>query len=101
MDNIIDNIMQSKMTIDGNGDKFWIVNNKLHRTDGPAVVWTDGSKFWYVNNKLHRTDGPAIEFASGNIIWRLYGTYLTFGAWLDQNTELTDDEKVMFKLQYG
>jgi hypothetical protein len=36
-----------------NGDKFWCLNDKLHRVDGPACEYADGSKLWYVDgNKL-------------------------------------------------
>ena len=35
---------------------------KLHREDGPAKQLTDGTTMWYFNNKLHRTNGPAVEY---------------------------------------
>jgi hypothetical protein len=28
-------------------------------------IYDDGDKFWYLNGKYHRTDGPAIEWANG------------------------------------
>ena len=34
-----------------NGDKFWWLNGKLHREDGPAVEYADGGKSWYLNDK--------------------------------------------------
>ena len=34
-----------------NGDKFWYLNDELHREDGPAIEWADGSKSWYLNGK--------------------------------------------------
>ena len=34
-----------------NGDKYWYLNGKLHREDGPAVEYANGSKFWYLNGK--------------------------------------------------
>jgi antitoxin component YwqK of YwqJK toxin-antitoxin module len=42
----------------------WVVNDELHRLDGPAFIWynEDGSiknEHWYVNGKNHRIDGPA------------------------------------------
>jgi len=45
----------------------WYQNGKLHRTDGPAVVYADGDKFWHQNGKLHRTDGPAVECSDGYV----------------------------------
>ena len=29
------------------------------------VKLATGSKYWYINDKLHREDGPAIEYADG------------------------------------
>jgi hypothetical protein len=46
-----------------NGRKEWHLNDKLHRTDGPAIEYPDGDKEWYVNGKRHRLDGPAVEWA--------------------------------------
>jgi hypothetical protein len=62
-----------------------------------------GDKFFRVNGELHRTDGPAIEWTSGKFgkEWFLYGKSLSFNKWLDQHPHMTDEEKVMFKLQYG
>ena len=31
------------------GSKFWYLNDKRHREDGPAVEYTDGSKEWFLN----------------------------------------------------
>ncbi len=33
----------------------------------------DGNKYWYLNDKLHREDGPAIEYANGNKSWYING----------------------------
>ena len=46
-----------------NGTKFWYLNGKPHREDGPAVEYANGDKFWYLNGKRHREDGPAVECA--------------------------------------
>ena len=53
------------------GTKFWYLNDKLHREDGPAIEYADGSKYWYLNDKLHREDGPAVEYADGSKEWYL------------------------------
>ena len=37
--------------VDDHGDKFWYVDNKLHRIDGPAYEGASGTKIWYVDGK--------------------------------------------------
>ena len=34
---------------------------QLHRTNGPAVEYSDGGRTWYQNGILHRIEGPALE----------------------------------------
>jgi hypothetical protein len=46
-------------------------------------------------------DGPAIEYVDGRKSWYLDNNKLTLNEWLDKNPDMTDDEKVMMKLQYG
>ena len=65
------------------GTKFWWLNGKLHREDGPAVELCDGSKYWYINNRLHREDGPAVEFANGIKGWYLNDIEYTESEWID------------------
>ena len=36
-------------------------------------TYPDGTKRWYLNDKLHRTDGPAIEYPDGTTYWYLKG----------------------------
>ena len=60
-----------------NGDKWWYLNGKRHREDGPAFEGASGSKDWYLNGKRHREDGPAIEWADGSKAWYLNGVHLT------------------------
>ncbi len=59
------------------GSKFWYLNGKFHREDGPAVVYASGSKFWYINGELHREDGPAVEYSDGIKRWYLNGIILS------------------------
>ena len=60
-----------------NKNKYWYLNGKPHREDGPAVEYADGTKKWYLNGKPHREDGPAIEWADGTKEWWLDGNELT------------------------
>jgi hypothetical protein len=84
-----------------NGDRNWCLYNKLHREDGPAIDNLNGIKCWLLDDHFHRTDGPAIERPNGEMCWYFYGRKLSFEKWLDQTPDITDEEKVMFKLQYG
>lgn len=49
------------------------VTKRLHRLDGPAVIYSSGLKLWYVNGKLHREDGPAIEDPDRYRVWYVNG----------------------------
>ena len=62
------------------GNKYWYLNGKLHREDGPAIEDASGSKYWHLNDRLHREDGPAVERANGYKEW-----------WLD-NKRLSEEE---------
>jgi hypothetical protein len=62
---------------DTGGDKYWYLNGKWHRVDGPAFECKDGSKVWYLNGERHRVDGPAIEWSGGGKYWCLNGEYMS------------------------
>ena len=47
----------------------YYLNGKLHREDGPAVIWPTGNVEYYLNGKCHREDGPAIINPSGKIFY--------------------------------
>jgi hypothetical protein len=60
--------MKPKMIIDDVGNKRWLLDGKLHREDGPAIIYSNGSKHWYINGKRHREDGAAIELPDGILV---------------------------------
>ena len=66
-------MIEYKVRVYDNGNKYWLLNGKLHREDGPAIERADGSKSWFLNDNLHREDGPAIEGADGRKSWLLNG----------------------------
>ena len=39
--------MKYDIKIDKSGDKYYYVNNVLHREDGPAIEYADGEKRWF------------------------------------------------------
>ena len=40
-----------QVTVSEYGTKYWYLNDKLHREDGPAIEWANGTKWWYLNGK--------------------------------------------------
>ena len=34
-----------------NGTRYWHLNGKLHKEDGPAIEYSDGVRCWYLNNE--------------------------------------------------
>lgn len=74
---IVDDVDGSRRYFNGQG--------KLHREDGPAVVWAmDGGVAYYHNGKMHREDGPAVITAYGDRYWYINNfkyTEAEFNAW--------------------
>jgi hypothetical protein len=69
--------LRTEYQVDSDGTQFWLLDGKLHRVDGPAVIWTNGNQFWYFRGKKHREDGPAIIWADGFQDWYLNGKQYT------------------------
>ena len=96
--------LKYRIEVDKCGTRRYFNNaDKLHRTDGPAVEYTDGDKFWWQNGLLHRTDGPAIERANGTKEWfqnghrhRIDGVAIDYAngckRWFINDVEMTEDE---------
>ena len=66
-------MIEYTVKVDDNGDRYWWLNGKRHREDGPAVECANGMRCWYLNGKRHREDGPACEYANSNRYWYLNG----------------------------
>jgi len=66
-----------------NGDSSHYLDGRLHREDGPAIIYPDGSRVWYLNGHLHREDGPAIIWPSGSRWWYLNGKEASMETVLD------------------
>ena len=71
----------------------------------PDGHWIDskGDEVWVKNGKYHRADGPAITSSSSicRLRWWLNGKWYPFESWLIVNDEITDEQKVMLKLEYA
>jgi hypothetical protein len=71
------NYIKYEVKVYEDGDKFWYLNGKLHREDGPAEEWAIGSKTWWLKGNIHRENGPAIERRNGYKAWYLNNEHLT------------------------
>lgn len=62
--------------------RYYYLDDKSHRLDGPAVENKDGYKAWYIEGQRHRIDGPAIEWSDGKKSWYIEGEAYAFKDWL-------------------
>ncbi len=81
--------MKPEMTINELGTKFWLLNDLLHREDGPAIEYPDGTKHWFLNGEYHCEDGPAFEYADGTKMWYLNGKSVS---WQEVYRQANDPE---------
>jgi len=44
-------MIEYTVKVRGSGTKFWSLNGKLHREDGPAGEYANGTKEWFLNGK--------------------------------------------------
>ena len=55
-----------------NGNKYYCINDLFHREDGPAIEMSNKA-LYYIEGKLHRKDGPAIEYFNGDEFYYIEG----------------------------
>lgn len=71
------NLFTEKKVIDG--ATAYILFDKYHRLDGPAIIRDNGQIEWRNNNKFHRDDGPAVIRPHGQEEWYNHGIYHRVG----------------------
>ena len=55
----------------------WYCRGKLHRADGPAVI-NHHRKEWWCHGQPHRSDGPAVIYSCGRQEWWYHGKYIKY-----------------------
>ncbi len=83
-----------------NGGEDWYINGKLHREDGPAAIFPDGIQKWYINDQLHREDGPAAIFPDGKQFWYINGKQLTEQQFNDRKQSMDGKEITIDGITY-
>jgi hypothetical protein len=58
----------TESTTDGSETKY-LLFGKLHRDDGPALVYSSGTLVWCQYDKLYRDNGPVIIYPGGSEYW--------------------------------
>lgn len=58
------------------GREEWWFKNRRHREDGPALIHRGGALEWWVNGKCHRLDGPAVLWPEGQSSWYINNWYV-------------------------
>jgi hypothetical protein len=92
-------------------DTIGYCGRNIHRTDGPAIEYSNGTVYWIVNNKIHRTTGPAVSVANGKELWywnnieykEAEHPFNIFRKEYDLSSDYNswpDDMKVLFKLTW-
>ena len=93
-------MIEYKVLVAPNGNKFWYLNDKCHREGGPAVEYADGDKFWFLKGQLHREDGPAVECADGHKFWYLEGEKISEQEFIARSIKEMTLADVVKKLGY-
>jgi hypothetical protein len=83
------------------GTTYWINNNKYHRINGPALIWSNGITEWYKNGNRHRIDGPAITFPDGHREWYVNGKRKIKNSSFQKAANLSDEDMTAMILKYG
>lgn len=76
--------------VDEDGDLVWVKDGEFHCADGPAILYG-----------TERVVHGAVLGYTARSSWWLYGRGYEFEEWLELNTELSAEAKVMMKLEYG
>ena len=67
---------------------------KLHKNNGPAVIYGNGCIEYWRQGELHNLSGPAIETSQGKKVYYLYGRRLTYEGWLLFKKKYSLDEEL-------
>lgn len=80
------------------GTKFYLLDGRCHRTDGPAIEYANGTIEYHTHGKLHRKDGPARIYFDGRVSYALCGNLLPKEEWFKR---LTKEEQKFFMFNEG
>jgi hypothetical protein len=59
----------NRKEVNTNDDVYYYLNDKRHRTNGPAIEYNNGDKCWYLNGYFHNEKGSSTIYSNGNKFW--------------------------------
>ena len=92
--------MQPTMTTDEYGTIRYTLYGRLHRLDGPAVIWPDGTQCWCLHGQRCREDGPAVFPADGDEEWFINDKRYTFNNYC-KKLNLSEEDITFLKLKFN
>ena len=91
-----------KVEVSEYSTKWFNLDGKLHREDGPAVECSNGDKYYFINDLRHREDGPAVELANGDKFYYIKDKLLTEEEFNNRNksceNKIVEIEGIKYKL---
>lgn len=84
-----------------NGNESWYYWGKLHREGGPAVIGSNGEERWYRHGQFHRTDGPAYIDSDGKAYWFVEGERIDCFHKFQRKTKSSEQTVAFMVLKYG
>lgn len=83
------------------GSVEWWQHGRRHRVGAPALIYTNGAEEWWINGKRHRIDGPAYIGNMGIRFWCLNGNIVDNRDTFQQLAGLTDEDMTVLMLRFG
>ena len=65
--------MKNGLIVNKYGIKLYYKDDKLHREDGPAVIYSNGNFSYWIDGKKHREGGPAVIYSNGILEYWIEG----------------------------
>jgi len=79
-------------------EEYSNLSDKEKKENSYCIEYDSISQIFIINDKLHREDGPA-EIFEGNFYWFLNGNQYSFEEWCNKLNK-SDEEKVFLRLKY-
>ena len=75
--------------------------NLLHDTTGYHCVKLSNVVYYVSSGSFHRTDGPAIMYTNGHIRWAVNGEHYCSNKEYQEAANLSDEDMAILVLKYG